>query len=555
MEWFNDLLFGNGVAHSVMLISLVIAIGTILGKVKIAGISLGATMVLFVGIIVGHFGLTVDHETLHFLREFGLILFVFSIGLQVGPGFFGSLKKEGLTLNLLATAVVFLGVSIAVLFHFVLDIPITTMVGVLSGAITNTPGLGAAQQTYSDMYGGSPEPTIALGYAVAYPLGVVGIILSIVALRYIFRVNFENEKEDLTRKENKEEATRLISLIVTNPAIVDKEISEVMDLINRDFVVSRICHDGHTEIASMKTHLAEGDKIFVVTTEKDSKAIVTFIGEEIPMDEMDWNKLDQQLISRRIVITKSELNGKKLGDLKLRDTFGVNITRINRAGMDLLASPNLTLQMGDRVMVVGSKFSVKNVEKVLGNSLKRLNEPNIITIFIGIFLGVVFGSIPFAIPGIPHPVKLGLAGGPLVISILIGHFGYRYRLTPYTTMSANLMLREMGITLFLACVGIAAGAGFVDTLVNGDGFKWVGLGVCITTIPLLIVGVLARTVFKVNYFTLMGLIAGSTTDPPALAYSTGAADNDMPSISYATVYPLTMFLRVITAQLLILFFV
>ena len=555
MEWFNDLLFGNGVAHSVMLISLVIAIGTILGKVKIAGISLGATMVLFVGIIVGHFGLTIDHETLHFLREFGLILFVFSIGLQVGPGFFGSLKKEGLTLNMLATAVVFLGASIAVLFHFVLDIPITTMVGVLSGAITNTPGLGAAQQTYSDMYGGSPEPTIALGYAVAYPLGVVGIILSIVALRYIFRVNFENEKEDLTRKENKEEATKLISLTVTNPAIVGKEISEVMDLINRNFVVSRICHDGHTEIASMKTHLAEGDKIFVVTTEKDSKAIVTFIGEEIPMDEMDWNKLDQQLISRRIIITKSELNGKKLGDLKLRDTFGVNITRINRAGMDLLASPNLTLQMGDRVMVVGSKFSVKNVEKVLGNSLKRLNEPNIITIFIGIFLGVVFGSIPFAIPGIPHPVKLGLAGGPLVISILIGHFGYRYRLTPYTTMSANLMLREIGITLFLACVGIAAGEGFVDTLVNGDGFKWVGLGVCITTIPLLIVGILARTVFKVNYFTLMGLIAGSTTDPPALAYSTGAADNDMPSISYATVYPLTMFLRVITAQLLILFFV
>ena len=555
MEWFNDLLFGNSVAHSVMLISLVIAIGTIFGKIKMGGISLGATMVLFVGIIVGHFGLTVDHETLHFLREFGLILFVFSIGLQVGPGFFGSLKKEGLTLNMLAMAVVFLGVSIAVLFHFVLDIPITTMVGILSGAITNTPGLGAAQQTYSDMYGGSPEPTIALGYAVAYPLGVVGIILSIVALRYIFRVNFENEKEDLTRKENKEEATKLISLTVTNPAIVDKEISEVMDLINRNFVVSRICHDGHTEIASMKTHLAEGDKIFVVTTEKDSKAIITFIGEEIPMDEMDWNKLDQQLISRRIIITKSELNGKKLGDLKLRDTFGVNITRVNRAGMDLLASPNLTLQMGDRVMVVGSKFSVKNVEKVLGNSLKRLNEPNIITIFIGIFLGVVFGSIPFAIPGIPHPVKLGLAGGPLVISILIGHFGYRYRLTPYTTMSANLMLREVGITLFLACVGIAAGEGFVDTLVNGDGFKWVGLGVCITTIPLLVVGIFARTVYKVNYFTLMGLLAGSTTDPPALAYSTATADNDMPSISYATVYPLTMFLRVITAQLLILFFV
>ena len=554
MEWFSELLFGNGIAHSVMLISLVIAVGTILGKVKIAGISPGATMVLFFGIFLGHFGLTADHNILHFLREFGLILFVFSIGLQVGPGFFSSFKKEGFTLNMLASIVVLLGVSLAILFHFILDIPMATMVGILSGAVTNTPGLGAAQQTYSDMHASGADPNIALGYAVSYPLGVVGIILSLVAMRYIFRVNFENEQKEISRKENNKDATKLISLVVTNTAIFGKEISEVMELINRNLVISRICHNGHTEIANYKNHLNENDKIFVVTTEKDAKAIIAFIGAEIPMDEMDWNKLDQQLISRRIIITKSELNGKKLGDLKLRDTFGVNITRINRAGMDLVASPNLTLQMGDRVMVVGSKFAVKNVEKVLGNSLKRLNEPNIITIFVGIFLGVVLGSIPFAIPGIPNPVKLGLAGGPLIVSILIGHFGYRYRLTPYTTMSANLMLREVGITLFLACVGIGAGAGFVDTLVNGDGFKWVAIGVCITIVPVLLTGILARFVYKINYFTLTGLISGSTTDPPALAYSTSISDNDLPSVSYATVYPLTMFLRVITAQLLILFF-
>ncbi|MDD6210874.1 MAG: putative transporter [Bacteroidales bacterium] len=554
MAWLNELIFGNSIAHGVMLIALVIALGTIAGKLKIAGISLGATMVLFVGIIAGHFGLTVEHHTLHFLREFGLILFVFSIGMQVGPGFFASFKKEGITLNLLAVTLVFLGVIMTIIFHYVLHIPMATMVGILSGAVTNTPGLGAAQQTYSDMYGDT-DPNIALGYAVAYPLGVVGIIFSLILIRYFFRISLEKEGANVSDKEHKEDATRLISLEVLNSALFGKDISEISQLINRNFVISRVFHNDHAEIATPQTPLNKGDKIFVVTTAKDAKAITAFIGQEINMNEMDWNKLGHQLISRRILITKSDLNGKKLGDLKLRATFGVNITRINRAGMDLVASPNLTLQMGDRVMVVGTEFAIKNVEKVLGNSLKRLNEPNIITIFIGIFLGVVLGSIPFVIPGIPYPVKLGLAGGPLIVSILIGRFGYRYHLTTYTTMSANLMLREIGITLFLACVGIGAGSGFVDTLVHGDGLHWVAIGVTITMIPILIVGTIARSVFKINYFTLMGLISGSTTDPPALAYSTGVAGNDMPSIGYATVYPFTMFLRVITAQLLILFFV
>ena len=555
MDWLYELWCRNGIAHSIMLISLVIAAGTMLGKVKVAGVSLGVTMVLFVGIIAGHFGLSVDSETLHFLREFGLILFVFSIGLQVGPGFFVSFKKEGMTLNLLATMIVLLGVGLVITFHYVLDVPMPTMVGILSGAVTNTPGLGAAQQTYFDLHG-TVEPDIALGYAVAYPLGVIGIILSLVAIRYIFRINFDNEQAAIDdKKGDKEDAPKLISLEVRNTAIFGKGVGEITRLINRSMVVSRVCHDDHVEIANQQTPLNEGDKVFVVTTQKDANAVTAFIGKEIDMDQTDWDRLDRQLVSRRILITKNEMNGKKLSDLKLRNTFGINITRINRAGMDLVATPSLTLQIGDRVTVVGTQFAIRNVEKVLGNSMKRLNEPNIFTIFLGICLGVLIGSIPFAFPGVPHAVKLGLAGGPLIVAILIGRFGYRWHLTPYTTVSANLMLREVGITLFLACVGIGAGPEFVDTLVYGDGLKWVAIGACITLVPILSVGILARLVCKINYFTLMGMIAGSTTDPPALAYSTGVADNDMPSISYATVYPLTMFLRVITAQLLILFFI
>ena len=557
MNWINDLLWGEGIGHSILLLSFVIAAGIQLGKIKVFGVSLGITLVLFVGIILGHFGFTINHNVIHFFKEFGLILFVYSVGMQVGPGFFSSFKQGGITLNMLACGIVFLGVLTAVILHYATGIPMPTMVGILSGAVTNTPGLGAAQQAFSDMHGVS-DNTIALGYAVAYPLGVIGIILSIILIKYIFRVSFDKENEQLNSEDSSHtNEAKPISLIVKNPAIFNKTVAELSNLLeHRDFVISRVWRDSNKqiEIASANTVLQENDKVFVITTETDAETIKTFIGEEIDMERKQWIRMESQFINRRILITKPELNGKRLGQLKLRKLYGINITRINRAGVDLVAKPGLTLQVGDRVNVVGTETAVSNVEKVLGNSMKRLNEPNLITIFVGIALGIVLGSIPISFPGIPQPVKLGLAGGLLVVAILISRFGYHYKLITYTTQSANLMLREIGITLFLACVGISAGDGFVDTIVNNGGFAWIGYGFIITFVPLMIIGCIGRYFCKVNYFTLMGLIAGSTTDPPALAYSNATAGNDAPSVGYATVYPLTMFLRVLTAQLLILFF-
>lgn len=557
MNWINDLLWGEGIGHSILLLSFVIAAGIQLGKIKVFGVSLGITLVLFVGIILGHFGFTINHNVIHFFKEFGLILFVYSVGMQVGPGFFSSFKQGGITLNMLACGIVFLGVVTAIILHYVTGIPMPTMVGILSGAVTNTPGLGAAQQAFSDMHGVA-DNTIALGYAVAYPLGVIGIILSIILIKYIFRVNFDKENEQLNNEDaSHTNEAKPISLVVKNPAIFNKTVAELSNLLeHRDFVISRIWRDSNKqiEIASANTLLQENDKVFVITTETDAETIKTFIGEEIDMERKQWIRMESQFINRRILITKPELNGKRLGQLKLRKLYGINITRISRAGMDLVAKPGLTLQVGDRVNVVGTETAVANVEKVLGNSMKRLNEPNLITIFIGIALGIVLGSVPITFPGIPQPVKLGLAGGPLIVAILVSRFGYHYKLITYTTQSANLMLREIGITLFLACVGISAGDGFVDTIVNNGGFAWIGYGFIITFVPLMIIGCIGRYFCKVNYFTLMGLIAGSTTDPPALAYSNATAGNDAPSVGYATVYPLTMFLRVLTAQLLILFF-
>ena len=557
MNWINDLLWGEGIGHSILLLSFVIAAGIQLGKIKVFGVSLGITLVLFVGIILGHFGFTINHNVIHFFKEFGLILFVYSVGMQVGPGFFSSFKQGGITLNMLACGIVFLGVLTAVILHYATGIPMPTMVGILSGAVTNTPGLGAAQQAFSDMHGVS-DNTIALGYAVAYPLGVIGIILSIILIKYIFRVSFDKENEQLNSEDSSHtNEAKPISLIVKNPAIFNKTVAELSNLLeHRDFVISRVWRDSNKqiEIASANTVLQENDKVFVITTETDAETIKTFIGEEIDMERKQWIRMESQFINRRILITKPELNGKRLGQVNLRKLYGINITRINRAGVDLVAKPGLTLQVGDRVNVVGTETAVSNVEKVLGNSMKRLNEPNLITIFVGIALGIVLGSIPISFPGIPQPVKLGLAGGPLVVAILISRFGYHYKLITYTTQSANLMLREIGITLFLACVGISAGDGFVDTIVNNGGFAWIGYGFIITFVPLMIIGCIGRYFCKVNYFTLMGLIAGSTTDPPALAYSNATAGNDAPSVGYATVYPLTMFLRVLTAQLLILFF-
>lgn len=555
MEWLYELIFGTGVAHGILILSLVISIGILLGKVKICGVSLGITWILFIGIFFGHLGLGIDENVLQFLKEFGLILFIYSIGMQVGPSFFSSFKQEGLTLNLLATAIIFLGVITAYVIHLITGVPIPTMVGILSGAVTNTPGLGAAQQTYFDMTGQN-DPSIAMGYAVAYPLGVVGIILTLIILRYLFRIDLEKESKDLEKiNASKMTEAHMFSLQVLNPAIFGKTIQEIKRLIDCEFVISRVLHaDTRTlEIPRPDTRLYENDKILVVSNLKNINIIEAFIGKKIDMDKNEWDKLDSQLVSRRIVITKPKINGKSIGQLQLRNLYGVNITRVNRAGVDLVADAGLRLQLGDRVTVVGSEAAIANVEQLLGNSLKRLREPNLITIFIGIALGVLLGSIPIMFPGIPQPVKLGLAGGPLIVSILLSKFGPKFKLVTYTTMSANLMLREIGIAIFLACVGLSAGEGFVETIVNG-GYKWIGYGVIITMVPLFIVGIVGRKGFKLNYFTLMGLISGSMTDPPALSYSNAVAGNDAPAVSYATVYPLVMFLRVVTAQLMILIF-
>ncbi|MDR2622274.1 MAG: putative transporter [Dysgonamonadaceae bacterium] len=556
MNWITELFTGEGVAHTVLLFALVIAIGIGLGKIKIFGISLGITFVLFAGILAGHLGLKVNHEILHFMKEFGLILFVYSIGLQVGPGFFSSFKKGGFTLNMLAMSVVLSGVVITIIIHYVQGIPMQTMVGIMSGAVTNTPGLGAAQQAFYDISHGINDSSIALGYAVAYPLAVVGIIGSIMLMRFIFKIKQDKELENLIQLSDQDkELVELISLEVKNPAVFGKNIGEIHHLINRKFVISRVLHVNNevVEIAFSKTILNEGDKVYVATTSVNKDAIQTFLGIPVAMEQSEWELLDSHLVSRRILITRSGINGKLIKELNLRSNFGVNITRVNRSGVDLIADPRLSLQVGDRVTVVGDANSIRSVEKILGNQMKRLNEPNLVPIFIGIFLGVLLGSIPFVFPGIPQPVKLGLAGGPLIIAILISIFGPKYHLVTYTTMSANLMLRELGICLFLACVGIGAGENFVSTIVDG-GYVWIGLGFMITVIPLLIVGIAGRVFFKLNYFTLMGLLAGSTTDPPALAYSNASAENDAPAVAYATVYPLTMFLRVLCAQLLILFF-
>ena len=550
-EGYPDL-WGGGVAHSVLILSLVIAFGIMLAKIKVAGVSLGITWILFVGIVFGHFDMTLNEHLLHFMKEFGLILFVYSIGLQVGPGFFSAFKKGGLTLNLLAMLVVFLGVVITIILHFVTGTPITTMVGILSGAVTNTPGLGAAQQANSDL-NGIDAPEIALGYAVAYPLGVVGIILSLIALKYILRINTKTEEAEAERGLGhiQELTVRPISFEIRNEAIDGKKIKDIRPLMNRDFVISRVqYHDGQgTELANSDTVLHLNDKILVISTPKDIEAISVFFGKQI---DMQWEQLDKKLISRRILITKPELNGKMLSQLKIRNNFGASITRVNRSGVALVAAPQLQLQMGDRVTIVGSELVVSHAEKVLGNSMKRLDHPNLIPIFLGIALGCILGSTPFVFPGIPQPVKLGLAGGPLIVSILISRFGPQYKMITYTTMSANLMLREIGISLFLACVGLGAGKGFVETVIYDGGYVWVGYGVIITIVPLLIAGLVGRYVFKLNYYTLIGVLGGSTTNPPALAYSNDLTSCDAPAVGYATVYPLTMFLRVLTAQILIL---
>ena len=552
MEWFTDLISGSSIAHTAFLYALVIAAGVMLGKVKIFGVSLGVTFVLFVGILVGHFGLTVNHDILHFVKEFGLILFVFSIGLQVGPGFFASFKNEGVKLNILAMAIIALNIIVALVIYFLDDSIGLMIVGILSGAVTNTPGRGAAEQALTQLYNDgiiTEVPQLALGYAVAYPLGVVGIILAMIIIRAIFKVKFSEETEQLERENNDSQLVpHIITYRIENKLIVGRSLSELSSMINRNFVVSRIKRHEEIIIPNSKTILEDKDLLLTVLSEPDEEALTAFIGPKI---EMDWEAIQAPVVSRRILVSKEEFNGRKIGSMRLRMGYRLNVTRVTRAGVDLLASPNLALQMGDRITVVGKEEDIDRLAEKLGNSMKHLNHPNLFTIFIGIMVGIFFGCMPFTIPGMPVPMKLGLAGGPLIVAILIGRFGHKFHLTTYTSTSANLKLREVGICLFLASVGISAGGEFVKTIMEG-GLMWVLWGFLITLIPLLVVGSIGRGYYKLNYYTLMGLMSGACTDPPALAYSNKVANNDAPSVAYSTVYPLTMFLRILTAQILVL---
>lgn len=555
MNWLQDLLTNpDSIAHIVALYAFVIAAGVLLGKIKFFGISLGVTFVLFVGIMVGHFGFTGNPAILSFIQDFGLILFVFCIGLQVGPSFFSSFKKGGITMNLLAVGIVMLNIAVALVLYFALQgrVEVPMMVGILCGAVTNTPGLGAANEALQQLHYNGPE--IAMGYACAYPLGVMGIILSMIVIRYICRVDMNRESEEIQKEEeaNPHLKPYTISLRVQNEALSGKTLSQVQNFLARDFVCTRIIQDNYMHTPNANTVLRLEDKMFIVCAEDDSEAIMAFIGPRIDLDWDATNQPDKPMVSRRILVTQPNINGKTLGELHFSSMYGVNVTRVNRSGMDLFAARNLRLQVGDRVMVVGPQDAIERVANLLGNQLKRLDHPNIVTIFIGILCGILFGSLPIAIPGMPTPVKLGLAGGPLIISILIGRFGHKVKLVTYTTMSANLMLREVGLVLFLASVGIKAGENFVQMVVEGDGLLYVGLGFLITFIPLVIMGMVGRWRHRVNFYTLMGLIAGSNTDPPALAYANQISGNDAPAVGYSTVYPLAMFLRILTAQLLIL---
>ncbi len=558
MEWLINIFTSTeSVAHIVLLYSIVIAVGILLGKVKVGGISLGVTFVLFAGIVAGHIGFTAPLNILTFIQDFGLVLFVFMIGLQVGPGFFESFGKAGLSLNGLATATILLNVAVMFICYFVFfdtanshNLPM--MVGTLYGAVTNTPGLGAANEALTSVFK-EDLPQIASGYACAYPLGVLGIIGATIATRYICRINMNAEELQLEKQEedNANVKPHQLHLQVTNSYLEGKTLHQVHSFLNRDFVCSRVLHEGHVSIPNGDTVMHMNDQLYIVCAEADAEAIVAFIGPKI---FVEWEKQDQPLTSKRILITQPSINGKTLGQLRFSSVYGVNVTRITRQGMDIFASVSLPLQVGDRIMVVGPEDAVNRVAHKMGNSIKRLDTPNIATIFIGVIMGILLGAFPILIPGMPIPMKLGIAGGPLIIAILIGRYGYKIHLVTYTTTSANMMLREIGLVLFLASVGIKAGAGFWETVVQGDGLLYVLTGFLITIIPILIIGTIARKKFKFNYFTIMGMLAGTYTDPPALAYANSVCTKEAPALGYSTVYPLSMFLRIFTAQIIVLFF-
>ncbi|MBR1467102.1 MAG: putative transporter [Bacteroidaceae bacterium] len=573
MDWLSNLFTNTeSVGHIVVIYALVISIGLLLGRIKVAGISLGVTFVLFAGILLGHVyhaagiasdvgGFAAPGNVLTFIQDFGLILFVYCIGLQVGPGFFESFKTGGMKMNAIAVGIILLNVACCIGLYFAVfykggpisgknSIDLAMMVGVLCGAITNTPGLGAATEACNNIFGAG-APSIANGYACAYPLGVVGIILATILIRYLTRTSLNDAQKEIEDEKaaNPHATPHRMTINASNQALAGKSIMQIRTFIGRDFVCSRLLHDGHVSIPNRNTLVELGDKLYINCALDDAEAIVAFIGNEV---QIEWEEQDVKPVTKHILVTQSAVNGKTIGEMHFSSIYGCTVTRIRRGDLNLYAEQNLRLQIGDRLVVNGPEDQIDRVAAKMGNSVKKLNHPNLTGIFIGIFIGIIFGAIPVAIPGVPTPVKLGLAGGPLVISILIGAYGWKLKLNAYTTTSANMMLREVGLALFLASVGIKAGAQFLETVVDGDGIKYVWCGFLITVVPILIMGIIGRKVAKINYFTLMGLIAGSNTDPPALAFANQTAGNDAPAVGYSTVYPLSMFLRILTAQLIIL---
>ena len=556
MEFIEQFVFGEGIAHSIFVLAIVIAVGTLLAKVKIGGISLGATWILFAGIVASHFGMNLHTDALNFVRDFGLTLFVFSIGLQIGPSFFSSLRQGGLRQMWLSILTMVLGGVVAYGLYALTknsilpDTPLQTMVGVMDGAVANTPAMGATQQTYIDLTG-IDDKSIPMGFAVAYPIGVVAVIIAFMILRKVLRIDIATERSIVENKMSGNKFAAKFSIEVRNKQMDGKSVGEIRQIISRQFVISRISHDGNKAfIADVASKVYCGDKIFVVSSVEDKEAILAFLGTEIEMLEEEWGEFEGQLVSRRIIVTQPNINGKRFVDLRLRTKYGINITRVNRAGVDLIPHQGMELQLGEKVMVVGSEEAINEVAKLLGNSLKKLRDPHIFTLFLGIALGVLVGSIP--IIDAPQPIKLGLAAGPMLMAIIIGRFGTHWHLITYTTLSANLMLREVGLAMFLASVGLASGNGFVSAVVNG-GYIWLVYALIIAIVPLILVGVYARLRYKSDFFTIMGMLSGSMTNPIALNYANSLAGSDMPAISYATVYPLAMFLRVVIAQLMILF--
>lgn len=548
----HNLFSGIGIAHSILLFATVIALGLYLGRFKIKGVSIGSTWILFVGIILSHFGLRSNPTVLAFMKDFGLILFVFSIGLQVGPGFFASFRKGGVRLNLLAMTMILLAVVITVAIHLITGESLFTMTGVMSGAVTNTPGLGAAQQTLADSgTAAASASTLASAYAVAYPIGVLGVIFLLILSKSMFKIDLKHEQEQLEKDQDAGEKARRMHCQVSNPAIYGKTLAQVAEVIHGNFVVSRILHDGEILVPGPETVFHQGDKLLIVTDNNDVDAVRMVFGEEVPMHHGDWLKMDSHMVTRRLSITKPTLTGKRISELGFRHKYNVTATRVIRSGIELVARPALILQMGDSIQVVGTEEDINRVAKIVGNKPETLSHPNLVPIFMGIAVGVIFGSIPITIPGIPQPVKLGLAGGPLIIAILLGHFGPKLKITTYTTVSANMMIREIGISFFMAAVGIDAGKTFVSSITSG-GYWWILYGALITIIPVLAVILLSRLVFKLNFYEICGLVSGGTTDPAVLSFSQNLYGTDYASVNYATVYPLSMFMRVLVAQLLIL---